>query len=107
MVHGETNDVLEVDIIAQWLKSSKKCFCFGKNDIFFTISRGKETDWNEFIKIFPTQTIPENLRKGTLNPSWIAFKIMMRTISNGDPTMPIKIEFFAYRKDGHHVALGS
>ena len=54
MVHGETNDVLEVDIIAQWLKSSKKCFCFGKNDVFFTISRGKETDWNEFIKIFPT-----------------------------------------------------
>eukprot|EP00112_Aurelia_sp_Birch-Aquarium-sp1_P009496 Seg2080.8 transcript_id=Seg2080.8/GoldUCD/mRNA.D3Y31 product=Copine-8 protein_id=Seg2080.8/GoldUCD/D3Y31 len=79
-------------------KLDKKDF-FGKSDPFLTISRCNED--NSFSVVHRTE-----VKKTTLKPNWLPFKLPARTLCNGDYDRTLKFECFDWNSNGSHSLIG-
>ena len=59
----KTDDIIKFQISA--LLKTKKFFCFGHDDPYLVIERGRLNETNDMVKVYKTQTAYEQL-----NPWW-------------------------------------
>ena len=93
---ADSKEVISVQLRGR--KLDKKDF-FGLSDPFLKLYRCNED--NSFTAVHKTEVI-----KNTLNPTWKAFKIPVRTLCNGDYHRIIKIECYDWDNDGSHDFIG-
>eukprot|EP00794_Sanderia_malayensis_P006163 gene6163-6874_t len=89
------------DIIAlqfSGIKLDKKDF-FGKSDPFLCISRCNED--NSYTVVHRTE-----VKKTTLKPIWLPFKIPARVLCNGDYERTLLFECFDWNQNGSHSLIG-
>ena len=75
----------------------------GKGDPFFVLSErpadaAATAPWSPVHKSAMT--------KSTHNPYWEAFTISLRTLNNGDPQRPLRVEVYDHKLSGKHELVG-
>jgi len=79
-------------------KLDKKDF-FGKSDPFLAISRSNED--NSYTVVHRT-----DVKKTTLKPRWLPFRIPAQVLCNGDYDRTLLIQCFDWNKNGSHSLIG-
>ena len=80
-------------------KLKNKDGLFGKSDPFVVLKRiNEDGSWSA---VWKSDVVMNNL-----NPTWKPAMLSVKTLANGDPDRPLRLEIYDWDRDGSHDSLG-
>lgn len=95
----KSEDIIKFQISAQI--KSMKTLCFGNDDPFLLIERGKIDRPGEWMKVFKTDYV-----SGNLTPSWDTYQLTMTDFCNNNKSLPLRLSVKSYRNSGECPTYG-
>lgn len=96
----KTEDIIKFQITANL--HSRKFLCFGEDNPYLMIERGKIEQPGEWMRVFKTE-----FKYDEINPWWDAYQMSMTNFCNNNKTLPIRISVRSYRNAGQHPFYGT
>lgn len=96
----KTEDIIKFQITANL--QSRKFLCFGEDNPYLMIERGKIEQPGEWMRVFKTE-----FKYDEVNPWWDAYQMSMTNFCNNNKTLPIRISVRSYRNAGNHPFYGT